>query len=100
MYCECTGQRGAKKYLRKSCYHHIEWSTANSLTAFMWRRLLNSTVLVTSTHRGPVKVFDGTNTQVVAWMIDKWRVKIIQKGIYNVKDPWGKGDQEIEKKTL
>ena len=66
----------------------------------MWRRLLNSTVLVTSTHRGPVKVFDGTNTQVVAWMIDKWRVKIIQREIYNVGDPCGMEDQEIKGKIL
>jgi len=35
MHCECTGQMRAKKYLRKSCYHHIECSAANSLTVFM-----------------------------------------------------------------
>ena len=35
MYYEHTGQIEAKKYLRKSYYHHIECSTANSLTAFM-----------------------------------------------------------------
>ena len=66
MHYECTGQMGAKKYLRKSCYHRIEYSAANSLVAFMWRRPLNSTVLVALTHRGPVRVSDGTNTQVVA----------------------------------
>ena len=42
MHCECTGQMGAKKYLRKGCYHHTECSTSNSLTAFMWRMPLNS----------------------------------------------------------
>ena len=31
------GQREAKKYLRESCYHHIECSATNSLTALMWK---------------------------------------------------------------
>ena len=66
-----------EKYLRESCYHRIECSAANSLAAFMWKRPLNSAVLVTLTHRGPVRVFDGTSTQVVAWTTDKWRVRII-----------------------
>ena len=55
-----------EKYLRKSCYHRIECSAANSLAVFMWRKPLNSTILVALTHRGPVRVSDGTNTQVVA----------------------------------
>ena len=33
--CERIGQMGARKYLRESCYHHIECSTVNSLTALM-----------------------------------------------------------------
>ena len=78
---------GANKYPRKSCYHCIECSVANSLAAFMWRRLLNSTALVAPTHRGPVRVSDGTRTQLVVWTIDKWRAKIIQREIYNVRDP-------------
>ena len=57
---------GAEKYLKKSCYHRIECSVTNSLTAFMWRRPLNSVALVVPTHRGPVRVSDGTSTQVVA----------------------------------
>ena len=35
MHCKCTGQMGAKKYLRKNCYHYSECSATNSLTAFM-----------------------------------------------------------------
>ena len=90
----------AEKYLRKSCYHRIECFAASSLAAFMWRRPLNSTALVTPTHRGPMRVSDGTNTQVVAWMNDKWRAKIIQREIYNVRDsPW-RGDREIKSETL
>ena len=30
-----TGQRGTMKYLRENCYHRIEYSVANSLTALM-----------------------------------------------------------------
>ena len=56
---------GAEKYLRKSCYHRIECSAANSLVAFMWRRSLNSVALVAPTHRVLVRVSDGTSTQVV-----------------------------------
>jgi len=62
---------GAEKYLRKSYYHHIECSATNFLAAFMWGRPLNSVVLVAPVHKGPVRVSDGTSTQVVAWMIDK-----------------------------
>ena len=86
MHCKRTGQMGAKEYLRKSCYHHIECSAAKSLAVFMWRKLLNSVALVTPTHRGPIRVSDGISTQVVAWTINKWRAKIIQKEIYNVID--------------
>jgi len=77
---------GVEKYLRKSCYHCIKCSVANSLAVFMWRRPLNSAVLVALTHRGPIRMFDGTSTQVMAWTIDKWRAKIIQREIYNIRD--------------
>ena len=100
MHCERTGQMGAKKYLRKNCYHCIECFTTNSLAAFMWRRPLNNAVLVAPIHREPVGVSDGTSTQVVAWMIDKWRAKIIQREIYNVSDPWEKEEGEIERETM
>ena len=82
-----TGQMGAKEYLRKSCYHHIECFAAKSLAAFIWRRPLNSVALVTPTNRRPVRVSDEISTQVVTWIIDKWRAKIIQREIYNVIDP-------------
>ena len=32
---EGTGHKGTMKYLRESCYHRIECSIANSLTALM-----------------------------------------------------------------
>ena len=34
-YPESMRQREAMKYLRESCYHHIEYSVANSLAALM-----------------------------------------------------------------
>ena len=68
--------RGTQKYLRESCYHHIECTAATFLTAFMLKRPLNSAILVTTTHRKPKRVSDGTGTQVMAQMINKCRVKI------------------------
>ena len=97
MYYERAGQMGVEKYLRKNCYQHIKCIVANSLAAFMWRRLLNSTALVTLTHRGPMRVSDGTSTQAVTWTIDKWRAKIIQREIYNV--PMRKGGSKNEEKN-
>ena len=78
---------GVEKYLRKNCYHRIECFAGNSLAAFMWRRPLNSAALVALTYRGPMRVSNGTSTQVVAWTTDKWRAKIIQRDIYNVRNP-------------
>jgi len=77
----------AEKYLRKSYHHRIECSTANSLAAFMWKRPLYSIALVVPTHRGPVRVSNETSTQVVVWTTDKWRARIVQREIYNVRDP-------------
>ena len=65
-----------EKYLTKSCYHRIEYSATNSLATFMWRRPLNSAALVALTQRVLVRVSDETNTQVVAYMINKWRANI------------------------
>ena len=71
MHYEHTGQMGVEKYLGESCYHHIKCSIANSLAAFMWRRLLNSATLVALTHKRPIRVSDGTSTQVVIWTNNK-----------------------------
>ena len=79
-----TGRMRAKKYLRKSCYHRIECSAANFLAAFMWRRSLNSVALATPTHRGLEGVSNGTSTQAYK---NKWRAKIIQREVYNVRNP-------------
>ena len=53
----------------------------------MWRRPLNSAALATTTHRKPKRVFDGTCTRVGAQIINKCRIKIVQKELYNVRNP-------------
>ena len=84
---EHTRRRGTQKYLKKSCYYRIECTLATFLATLMWRRPLNSIALATTTHRKPGRVSNGISTQVKAQMIDKGRIKMIQKKIYNVKDP-------------
>ena len=75
-----------QKYLRKSCYHRIKCTVTTFLVAFMWRRHLNSEVLTTTTHKKSGEVSDGTGTQVISQTIDKCRVRMIQRELYNVKE--------------
>ena len=55
---------GPQKYLRESCCHHIEYTAATFLAAFMLRRPLNNVALATTTHRRLKKVSYRTGTQV------------------------------------
>ena len=55
-------------------------------TAFIWTRPQNSAISVTATHRMTERVPDGTGTQVWAWMFNKWKAKIVQRGLYNRKN--------------
>ena len=87
MHRERTGRMETKKYLWKSYCHRIECLAVNFLAVFMWRKPLNSATLATTTPRTPDRVFDGTGTQVVAQMTNKCRIKIVQKELYNVRDP-------------
>ena len=84
---EHTRRKGIQEYLRESCCHRIKCIAATFLAVFMWRRPLNNAVLVTTTHRKPKREFDGTSTQVRAQMMNKYRVKMIQRELYNVRDP-------------
>ena len=81
MHYEHPGRMGTRKYLRE-----------NFLVAFMWRRPLNGTALAIPTHRGPKRISNATSPQVVVWMINKWRAKIIEREIYNVRGPWQRDD--------
>ena len=74
------------KYLRESRYYCIECTAVTFLAAFMLRRPLNSTALATTTHKKPEKAFDGTCTQVRAQIINKCRIKMVQRELYNVRD--------------
>ena len=60
----------------------------------MWRRPLNNAALATTTHKKPKRVSDGTDTRVGAQMINKCRIKIVQKELYNVRDPPQIGDRK------
>ena len=70
------------------------------MAIFMWRRPLNSVALAITTHRKPEKVSDEIGTQVRAQMINKCRMKMIQRELYNVRDPPGEGDQKNRERTL
>jgi len=66
---------------------------------------LNSIVLATATHRKLKWVSDETSTKVRAQMINKCRIKMTQRGLYNRRDPPSKGEEKKEreergKKTL
>ena len=65
----------------------------------MWRRPLNSAVLATTTHRKPKKVSDGTSTQVVAQMINKCGIQIVQKELYNLRDPSWIEDRKLREES-
>ena len=62
----------------------------------MWRSPLNTTILATTTYRKLNKVPDGTSTQVIAQMINKCRIKMVQEELYNVRDPPQRGEKEID----
>ena len=59
---DLKGRGESTKNIRKSCCHHIKYNITTFLTAFMWRRHLNSETLVITTHREPKDVSDGTDT--------------------------------------
>ena len=65
----------------------------------MWTRPLNSAISVTATHRTPARVSDETNTQVQAWMINKWKAKIVQRGLYNRRNPPWREDHRINREN-
>ena len=78
---------GTQKYIRESCYHCIECTTVTFLAVFMLRIPLNNAALTTTTHRKLERVSDGTGTQIKAQMINKCKIKMTQRKLYNVRDP-------------
>ena len=74
---DLKGRWESPKDLRKICCHRITCTVTTFLAVFMWRRHLNSDILVTTTHKELEEVTDGTNTQVKSQINDKCRVKMI-----------------------
>ena len=98
MPLEHTRRKETQKYLRKSCYHRIKCTTATFLAAFMWRRLLNSAACATTTHKKLENMSDETGTQVKAQMTNECRVKMIQRELYNARDPpWKEQGEKLWK---
>ena len=95
---DLKGMRESLKDLRKSCCRRIKCTVITFLTAFMWKRNLNSETLVTTTHKESEDVADGTDTQVKSQMNDKCKVKMIRKELYNVKDPLCRKDRKYHKR--
>ena len=91
---------GTQKYLRESCYYRIECIAATFLAAFILRRPLNSAILDTTTHKKPERVSNGISTQIRTQMINKCRIKMVQRELYNVKDPPEEGIGKREKIIL
>ena len=109
------GKMKTPKYLEKSCYHHIKCIIPTFMTAFIWSRPLNSVSWEITTQKKLKKKFDGTNTQVVAWMINKCRGRMVQgdyimgnifhkkRGIKTKRKGfwyYWKGIKELEKNSL
>ena len=78
-------KKETQKYLRKSCYYRIKCIVATFLAAFILRRPVNSAAI--TTHIRLKGVSDRTGTQVGTQMINKCRIEITQKELYNVRDP-------------
>ena len=57
---------------------------------------MNSTTLVAATHRKLEEAADGTSIRVATCMINKWRAKINEKEIYNIRHPLGKGEEKLD----
>ena len=70
----------------ESCYHRIKCTTATLLAAFMWRRPLNSVAFATVTDRKPKMMSNGTCTQIKTQMINKCRIKMVMRELYNIRD--------------
>ena len=59
---DLKGRWESPKNLRKSYCRRIKCTVITFLAAFMWRRHFNNETLVTTTHKEPENVADGTDT--------------------------------------
>jgi len=68
------------------------------LSSHIYVEKTNSAALTTTTNRRPKGVSDGTDIQIGTQMINKCRIKMTQKELYNVRDLPREGDRKIERK--
>ena len=61
---------------------HIKCMTATFLAPLMWRRLVNSVALATSTHKKMGGMSDGIDTQVKVQMINQCKALMTSRGLY------------------
>ena len=59
---DLKGRWEGPKDLRKSCCHRNKCTITTFLSTFMWKKHLKSETLVTTTHKEPEDVADGTDT--------------------------------------
>ena len=59
-------------------------------------KILNSAALATATHKRLKEVSDGMGTQVGIQVINKYKVQMIRKDLYNVEEPPMKQGAERE----
>ena len=84
MYYERTGKMRVLKYLRESCYHRIECSVANSLTALMRKWYLNSTFQSYSYFQRFQEDADGIMINTSNLMYT-WRVEMKERREYKIE---------------
>ena len=67
---------------------------ATFLAALMWRGLVNSVALTTTTHRKMGGMSDGTDTQVKVQMINNCRALMASGGLYKGRKSPGRGGRK------
>ena len=75
---DTRGRRKTPKYLGKSCYCHIKCIVPTLMAAFMQSRPLNSVSQEIIIQKKLKKKSGGTNTQMVAQMMNKYRGRMVQ----------------------
>jgi len=85
MHYKRTGQIGAEKYLRESCYHRIECSIANSLVTLMRKWYLNSTFQPYIYSQRFQEGADGKTKINTSNLMYTWKVEMKEGGEYKTK---------------
>ena len=76
---EHMGKKEDSKIFREKLLPPIKCIIPTFMVTFMWSKPLNSISWEITTQKKLKKKFDGTNTQVMAWMMNKCRERIVQR---------------------